>query len=321
MAKHPEFLYPTARRYPFDEICEQMVRELEIRNWEANCIIAKNCIHAHGSNPGWTPGDYSEGYEAIGEITGPYPYFNLVFGSRREQLAQSSGNAQEAAPLMGAWVITTDEMELQVFGEKYNEPPRLCLPIRKDPLAVKRFRDTYKIRDKTVSDVYVQYRGDAPQEQAQNFLHIKSEGQGVPPDGTPTSVSVAEVFEYFCKFLAERLQEIRSTPLDRIWEDMGLVSDPWRHKFCCRYVDYTKVYAPNPAWMVVGRGNSVTTPKHALVRPDLIIRSDGTAVFLNLPMREDSQRIAAEYLADVNKNGNPPLSVWDSLVEKLTLSD
>lgn len=29
-----EFLYPTSRQFPFDEVCEQIVRELEKRNWK-----------------------------------------------------------------------------------------------------------------------------------------------------------------------------------------------------------------------------------------------------------------------------------------------
>lgn len=28
-----EFLYPTSRQFPFDQVCEQIVRELELRNW------------------------------------------------------------------------------------------------------------------------------------------------------------------------------------------------------------------------------------------------------------------------------------------------
>jgi hypothetical protein len=29
-----QFLYPTSRQFPFDEVCEQIVRELKKRNWE-----------------------------------------------------------------------------------------------------------------------------------------------------------------------------------------------------------------------------------------------------------------------------------------------
>lgn len=33
-SRPPEFLYPTMRQFPFDEVCEQIVRELEKRNWK-----------------------------------------------------------------------------------------------------------------------------------------------------------------------------------------------------------------------------------------------------------------------------------------------
>jgi hypothetical protein len=30
----PQFLYPKSRQYPFDEVCEQIVRALEERGWD-----------------------------------------------------------------------------------------------------------------------------------------------------------------------------------------------------------------------------------------------------------------------------------------------
>jgi hypothetical protein len=41
VSTNPEFLYPIARTFPFDEVCEQIVRELEIRNWDVPGIEVK----------------------------------------------------------------------------------------------------------------------------------------------------------------------------------------------------------------------------------------------------------------------------------------
>jgi hypothetical protein len=37
----PQFLYPFSRQFPFDEVCERIVRELEIRNWQVPGITVK----------------------------------------------------------------------------------------------------------------------------------------------------------------------------------------------------------------------------------------------------------------------------------------
>ncbi|MFA5197818.1 MAG: hypothetical protein WC437_05370 [Patescibacteria group bacterium] len=42
-----EFLYPTSRQFPVDEVCEQIVRELEKRNWQVPGINVE--FHEYGS--------------------------------------------------------------------------------------------------------------------------------------------------------------------------------------------------------------------------------------------------------------------------------
>lgn len=43
------FLYPTSRQFPFDEICEQIVRELERRNWNVPGIEVTFCDNHSGN--------------------------------------------------------------------------------------------------------------------------------------------------------------------------------------------------------------------------------------------------------------------------------
>jgi hypothetical protein len=45
--QHPVFLYPTSRRFPFDETCERIVRELERRRWQVPGITVK--LHTYGT--------------------------------------------------------------------------------------------------------------------------------------------------------------------------------------------------------------------------------------------------------------------------------
>jgi hypothetical protein len=44
----PRFLYPKSRQFPFDGVCEQIVRELELRNWQIPGIEIKFDIYGTG---------------------------------------------------------------------------------------------------------------------------------------------------------------------------------------------------------------------------------------------------------------------------------
>lgn len=46
-SRQMQFLYPTSRQFPFDEVCGKIVRELEIRNWQVPGITVK--FHEYGS--------------------------------------------------------------------------------------------------------------------------------------------------------------------------------------------------------------------------------------------------------------------------------
>lgn len=49
LSKEPQFLYPSSRQYPMDEICEQIVRELEARNWNVPGITVKFDVYGTGA--------------------------------------------------------------------------------------------------------------------------------------------------------------------------------------------------------------------------------------------------------------------------------
>jgi len=44
-----QFLYPTKRQFPFDEVCEQIVRALEARAWKVPGVVVEFCEYGSGA--------------------------------------------------------------------------------------------------------------------------------------------------------------------------------------------------------------------------------------------------------------------------------
>lgn len=49
MASEPTFLYPRSRQFPFDEVCERIVRALEERNWSVPGVKVEFDVYGGGS--------------------------------------------------------------------------------------------------------------------------------------------------------------------------------------------------------------------------------------------------------------------------------
>lgn len=64
------FLYPTSRQFPFDKVCEKIVRELEVRNWNVPDIRVKFYDYGTGE----------EKYRMVESITGKDFYINFCRG-------------------------------------------------------------------------------------------------------------------------------------------------------------------------------------------------------------------------------------------------
>jgi hypothetical protein len=77
----PTFLYPTSRQFPFDEVCEQIVRTLEDRNWDVPGITVE--FHNYGS------GDQK--YRLVSDIRGDG--FQLHFGRVQRRLGHYNDTA------------------------------------------------------------------------------------------------------------------------------------------------------------------------------------------------------------------------------------
>lgn len=48
LSKEPTFLYPTSRQFPFDAVCEQIVRTLEARNWDVPGVKVEFDVYGSG---------------------------------------------------------------------------------------------------------------------------------------------------------------------------------------------------------------------------------------------------------------------------------
>lgn len=81
----PQFLYPTSRKFPFDEACEQIVRELERRNWQVSDITVE--FHDYGSG--------AQKFRAVSSIKSRD--FKLWFG--RKQRLMPGGHWNDTAAI------------------------------------------------------------------------------------------------------------------------------------------------------------------------------------------------------------------------------
>lgn len=69
LSKEPMFLYPESRQFPFDGVCEQIVRALELRNWRVPGITVEfNVFGPSGAQ-----------YRMVRQITGDDFSFRLCF--------------------------------------------------------------------------------------------------------------------------------------------------------------------------------------------------------------------------------------------------
>lgn len=95
-----QFLYPTSRQFPFDEVCEQIVRELEKRNWQVPGIEVD--FHEYGRG--------AQKYRAVSRVVGLD--FALRFGRVQQRLP---GDWNDTAAVTG---INIPKKELHVYNDE-----------------------------------------------------------------------------------------------------------------------------------------------------------------------------------------------------------
>lgn len=218
-----EFLYPFSRQYPFDEVCEQIVRALEERNWEV---------------PGITVGldDYGSGdqkFRLVQYIRGRD--FKIHFG--RPQRLMPGGQWNDTAAVSD---ITIPMRELRVCEDESG--PTFYLYVGGNwGRDREKFMTGWKVNSKLNGKrrTYLHYkgafhtdRGSYPaswHHQRRTYLvHTNDLGREYDPEGDePRFFVTSEVMEEFRQYLEQTvLASIMSHPIPEEKIDILATPDP-----------------------------------------------------------------------------------------------
>ena len=198
----PRFLYPTARQFPFDEVCGNLVKALEQKQFNVPGIKVE--LYSYGQR---------ETYSRVGTIEGDD--FRLTFGRRQGLVDFELNNTAAVAeldiplkklkvcednsgPTFYLYVGTDWETDKQQFvhgfkvNSKYNGKPRTYLTysgsLRKD-------RPGIYQREKIMP--FLAHNDDLGREYS-------------PQNGEPTYFETPVIFNEFKEFLEEKLEQIIS---------------------------------------------------------------------------------------------------------------
>jgi len=138
----PQFLYPKSRQFPFDEVCEQIVRDLEVRNWQIPGIEVEFNIYGTGEAK----------YQMVRCIKGSD--FKLRFGRVQGSL---DGRWNDTAAITE---IVIPKKELHVYDDESG--PTFYLYVGKNyERDRERFMNGSKVNSKLNGEpkIYLQYKG------------------------------------------------------------------------------------------------------------------------------------------------------------------
>lgn len=110
---YPQFLYPTSRQYPMDEVCERIVRELEARNWSVPGITVEFDTYGTGA----------ERFRLVRMIKGAD--FRIYFCRKQRTMPGSRWN--DTAAVNG---ITIPKQQISVYHDESG--PSYVLYVGKD---------------------------------------------------------------------------------------------------------------------------------------------------------------------------------------------
>lgn len=138
-----QFLYPSVRQFPFDEVCGEIVRELEKRNWQVPGVNVE--FHEYGSG--------AQKFRAVSRIKGQD--FALWFC--RVQRTMPDGHWNDTA---GVTEIVIPKMELHVYEDESG--PTFYLYVGDDyERDREKFMNGSKVHSKLNNEakMYLQYEG------------------------------------------------------------------------------------------------------------------------------------------------------------------
>lgn len=205
-----EFLYPISRQYPFDEVCERIVRALEERNWEVPGMAVE--LDDYGS------GD--QRFRLVRYIKGRD--FRIHFG--RAQRRMPGGHYNDTAAVSD---ITIPMKELCVYEDETGPTFYLYVGVAWERDR-KKFMDGLKVNSKLNGKrrMYLMYKGAfhidqcsypaSRHPQRRTYLvHTNDLGREYNPEGDePRFFVTSEVLEEFRQYLEQTvLAAIMSHPI------------------------------------------------------------------------------------------------------------
>lgn len=185
----PTFLYPTSRQFPFDEVCEQIVRALEERNWDVPGIEVEFDIYGSGA----------EQFRLVRNLRGDD--FKLWFCRPQQRLGSWNDTAAVSK-------INIPKMEISVYEDESG--PTFYNYVGNDWEQDKdRFMHSSKLHSKLHGEQrwYLAYKGGWTNEYLYRgrppLLKANSDldRQYLPESDEPTSFVTKEVFAVFTQWL------------------------------------------------------------------------------------------------------------------------
>lgn len=207
----PQFLYPKSRQFPFDEVCEKIVRAIEKRNWEVPGLTVEFSTYGSGKAK----------YQYVSKICGDE--FKLNFCRVQENL----GGYNDIAAVNE---VTIPQQQICVYEDESG--PTYYLYVGGDWENDKnKFVNGIKTNSKLSKEprMYLKYKGSwngrySYRKQRPPFLlHDNDIGREyIPEENEPTEFVLADKFKEFSDWLSENVLEYILT-----FPEVGVVNSPF----------------------------------------------------------------------------------------------
>lgn len=210
--KEMEFLYPIVRQFPFDEVCEQIVRELEKRNWKVPGIDVE--FRDYGSG--------AQKFRAVSQIKNRD--FKLWFS--RIQRTMPGGRWNDIAAVSQ---IVIPKKELNVYGDESG--PTFYLYVGDDyERDCEKFMNGSKVLSRLYNEprMYLEYKGAwsnpacyiHPGKRPPLLVHTNDLGREYDPEGDEPEVfhtdEVMAEFRQYLKKVVLKMIVSRPVPAEKI---------------------------------------------------------------------------------------------------------
>ena len=209
----PEFLYPHSRQFPFDEVAEKIVRELEKRNWNVPGITVKFDTYGSGEAK----------YKLVREINGEN--FKLYFSRGQGRLNDTNWN--DTAALHSVYI---PKQIIEVYEDESG--PTYYLYVGKNWEKDKKFfMNSIKVNSKLRGEPrrYLKYTGNTYMSRATELVSYNDLGREYSPMGDePRKINLEQKFKEFTSWLKEFvLDYILTFPEQKVKEETVIELIPY----------------------------------------------------------------------------------------------